>query len=167
MLISSVLDEFNLDNLQNYQGKVFLDIQGYGRDRNDFGQKKLWEPNDNIFANIFCLKGTKEELKNIPSKYIQKQKKKILIITNGEYGSEIFSFGKHYLIKPLSIIVCKNTIGAGDTFMANFVIRFLRTTNVLDSAKYATSKTSIFLKSKIYIMKAISSRKRLVVVKGA
>jgi len=37
LLISSVLDEFDLANLFTFKGKVFLDIQGYVRNGKDFG----------------------------------------------------------------------------------------------------------------------------------
>ena len=145
LLISSVLNEFDLAELPNYRGKVFFDIQGYVRNGNDFGKKKLWKPNENIFANIFCLKGTKEELQNIPKQYLETQKQKVLLITKGKLGCEIFAFGKRYNIKPSKVVASKNTIGAGDTFFAYFVSRFAKTAKVLDSAKYAIKKTSLFL----------------------
>lgn len=145
LLISSVLDEFDLTNLSTFRGKVFLDVQGYVRNGNNFGKKKIWKPSKVVFANIFCLKGTKEELQNIPKQYVETQKQKVLLITKGKLGCEIFAFGKRYNIKPSKIVASKNTIGAGDTFFAYFVSRFAKTAKVLDSAKYAIEKTSLFL----------------------
>ena len=145
LLISSVLNEFDLANLSTFKGKTFLDVQGYVRNGNDFGKKKIWKPSKVVFANIFCLKGTKEELQNIPKKYVETQKQKVLLITKGKLGCEIFAFGKRYNIKPSKVVASKNTIGAGDTFFAYFVSRFAKTAKVLDSAKYAIKKTSLFL----------------------
>ncbi|MBI3334951.1 MAG: hypothetical protein HY001_00425 [Candidatus Portnoybacteria bacterium] len=145
LLISSVLNEFNLANLPTFKGKIFFDVQGYVRNGNDFGRKKLWKPSKEILANIFCLKGTKEELQNIPKQYIEAQKQKILLITKGKLGCEIFAFAKRYIVKPSKVIASKNTIGAGDTFFAYFVSCFAKTANVLDSAKYAVKRTSAFL----------------------
>ena len=145
LLISSVLNELDLAKHPNYRGKVFFDIQGYVRNGNDFGKKKLWKPNEKIFANIFCLKGTKEEVQNIPRQYVEAQKQKVLLITKGKLGCEIFAFGKRYNIKPSKVVASKNTIGAGDTFFAYFVSRFAKTAKILDSAKYAVKKTSLFL----------------------
>ena len=147
LLISSVLREFNLTELPDYQGRVFFDVQGYVRDGNYFGKKKLWKPNKNIFSSIFCLKGTREELRSIPAQYIKIQKQKILIITDGKKGGEIFARGKRYFFRPSQIIITGNTIGAGDTFMANFVWRFIKTGKFFDSAQYAGEKTSAFLSS--------------------
>lgn len=42
----------------------------------------------------------------------------------------------------------QNTIGAGDTLFANFVVQFLKTDNAPGSIKYAVDKTSEFLYSK-------------------
>ncbi|MFH0712726.1 MAG: PfkB family carbohydrate kinase [Candidatus Jorgensenbacteria bacterium] len=145
LLISSVLDEFDLMNLSTFKGRVFLDVQGYVRNGDDFGKKKFWKPNKEVFANIFCLKGTKEELQNMPKQYVEAQKQKLLLITDGKLGCEIFAFGKRHTIKPSKIITSKNTIGAGDTFFAYFVLRYAKTAKVLDSAKYAVKKTSAFL----------------------
>jgi hypothetical protein len=145
LIISSVLNEFNLLELSNYQGRVFLDIQGYVRDGNSFGKKKLWKPKEGTFNNIFCLKGTREEWQNIPAQYFEIQKQKILIITDGKEGCEVFAFGKRYLVRPPKILALKNTIGAGDTFFAYFVSCLIKTESPLYSAKYATKKTSTFL----------------------
>ncbi len=145
LLISSVLDEFSLGDLADFKGKTFLDIQGYVRDGGDFGKKKLWKPRQEIFKSIFCLKGTQEELRKIPAEYRQAQKRKILLVTKGKRGCEVFAFGKRYSIRPSKVITGKSTIGAGDTFFAYFVSCFMKTKNVLSSAKYAVKKTSEFL----------------------
>lgn len=145
LIISTILDEFNLDSLPLFRGKVFLDVQGYVRNGNDFGKKKTWKPRQEIFESIFCLKGTKEELKNIPLKFLKQQKQKILIVTNGKKGCEVFASGKRYIIKPTKIIKVKNTIGAGDTFFAFFVMQFIKTEKLLESVNFAVNKTSNFL----------------------
>jgi len=145
LIISSLLDEYDLAKLPTFKGKVFLDIQGYVRNGKDFGKKKIWKPDKEIFANIFCLKGTKEEMQNLPTQYIQQQKQKLLLITNGKHGCEVFAFGKRFVIKPSKVVKSKDTIGAGDTFFAYFISRFAKTENTLGSARYAINKTSQFL----------------------
>lgn len=149
LLISSVLDEFNLEQLHAFKGLVFLDIQGYVRSKGSFGQKKNWRPNEMIFSNIFCLKATREELKYIPSKYIKEQKQKILLVTKGRFGCDVFYFGKKFAIKPEKIIKINNAVGAGDTFFAYFISKYIKTYNVIASVKYATARVSIFLEKNI------------------
>jgi len=145
IMISTILDDFKLMNLADYSGKVLIDVQGYTRDGNDFGKKKLWQPDPDIFANIFCLKGTEQELENVSKEYIKKQKQKILLITKGVRGCEAFVFGERYMIKPEQVVQTENTIGAGDTFFAYFVVQFIKTEDARASLKYATRKTSEFL----------------------
>ena len=40
LVVSTVLDEIDLTNIAGFRGTIFLDIQGYVRDGNNFGQKK-------------------------------------------------------------------------------------------------------------------------------
>lgn len=147
LIISSLLDEFELSNLSRFKGKTFLDIQGYVRNGSNFGKKRYWRPNKEIFTTIFCLKGTREELNYIPTSYIKKQKKKILLTTNSKYGCEVFAFGKRSVFRPSKVINGENTIGAGDTFFAYFVSRFAKTDDAFDAVKYAMNRTSSFLSS--------------------
>lgn len=148
LVISTLLDEYNLDGASDFSGKIFLDIQGYVREGKNFGKKKKWKPLSNVIKNIFCLKGTDEELKYIPREFLEKQKQKILIRTRGRLGCEVFTEGQRYRITPLSIVDAENTIGAGDAFFAYFISEFIRSNSAYQSAQYATEKTSKFLKSK-------------------
>lgn len=43
-VISTVLDEYKLDNINQFSGKVFLDVQGYVRNGKDFGKKRNGNP---------------------------------------------------------------------------------------------------------------------------
>lgn len=147
LIISSVLDEFDISNLYTFNGKIFLDVQGYVRNGKDFGKKKPWKPRKEVFENIFCLKGTKEEIKHVSAQLIKRQKRKILLITNGKRGCEVFAYGKRYLVRPQKVVSTNNTIGAGDSFFAYFVAQFIKTGNILYSVKYATKETSSFLQS--------------------
>lgn len=148
LIISTVLDEFDLNNLSTYRGQVFMDIQGYVRNGDDFGKKKLWQSSDETNAKIFCLKGTAEEVQYLPKKVKQTQKKKVLIITKGRRGCEVFALGKRYIVIPPQVVTGVDTIGAGDTFFAYFILCYINTTNARESAKYAVQKTMAFLASR-------------------
>lgn len=145
LMISTILDDFDLKGIQKYEGRAFLDIQGYVRDGEDFGKKKNWNPGEKISNSIFCAKGTKEEASYLSAEFVSSQKEKLLIITDGERGCDVFAFGGKYKIKPAKIIKSENTIGAGDTFFAYFISRFIESSDPLESAQYAAQKTSEFL----------------------
>lgn len=143
VLISTITDEWILDNTIPKSAKIFLDIQGYLRifDKdNDFYKKSFWE-------NIYCLKGTENEINNLPEQLIKKQKEKILIITKNKKGCSVFDHGKQYDFSTKEVRA-ENTIGAGDTFLANFFIKYIKTNNLEKSSKFAIKKTSQFLKEK-------------------
>ncbi len=148
LLISTLLDEVVLRGFSQYKGKIFLDIQGYVRNGNDFGKKKKWLPSSEITKSIFCMKGTAEEVSMVPTDIVELQKKNVLLITKGSEGSELYAFDKRYVIKPTQKIDPKNTIGAGDTFFAYFTIAMIQTSNALQSARSAAQKTSDFLVGK-------------------
>lgn len=148
LLISSLLDEFNLNNISDYSGKVFLDAQGFVRNGKDFGKKKFWDVSEKTMNSIFCLKTTEEEVKYLSKDFINQQKSKVLMITKGKKGCEVFIKNKKYTIKPQQIIAPPNTIGAGDTFFSSFVANFIRTDDILSSVNYGMLKTSEFLKTK-------------------
>lgn len=148
LLISTILDEFNLSGINSFKGKVFLDIQGYVRDGEEFGRKKYWKMSQEITSSIFCLKGTEEEITCLPSSFVEVQKQKILLVTKGRLGCKIYAFGKETVIKPNVVVKTTETIGAGDYFFSSFLIQFMKTKNPLISAKYAIENTSQFLLSK-------------------
>jgi len=148
IIISTILDEFDLTNINKYDGKIFIDIQGYVRDGSKFGKKKHWSPIKKNWKYFECLKGTSQEMKYVPQELFNQQKKKLLIITNANKGSIIYAYGRRYNITQKNIIFTKDTVGAGDSFFAAFISKYTKTANPKESAEYATKKTSEFLKAK-------------------
>jgi len=151
LLISTLLNEFDLNGISSFKGKVFLDLQGYVRNGQDFGKKKYWNIPDEVASSIFCLKGTEKEMRYFPKSFLKSQKQKILLITKGKSGCEIFAFGKKKSIKPPIIVENTEMIGAGDYFFACFLIYFLKTKAPFISGRYATEKTLNFPLSKLKI----------------
>jgi len=152
-LISTILDEFNLNGINTFKGKVFLDVQGYVRNGQDFGKKKHWKLPKEVASSIFCLKGTKREMRYLPKSFLKSQKKKILLITNRKSGCDVYAFEKKKSIRPSKTIEAPETIGAGDYFFADFLIHFLRTKDPFMSAKVAVNNTTKFLLQKTYANK--------------
>lgn len=145
-IVSTLLDEWSLDNAKDYKGKLFVDIQGYVRDGSAFGKKRDWNEVREIAPYIFCLKGNDIEIPHIPSEVLEHQKRRLLIITKDKRGVDIFYKGKRFIYTPSQIVKPKHTIGAGDTWFANFVYQFLKTEDIEESARFALNQTSKFLK---------------------
>lgn len=148
LLISPILNEFSLTNINDYKGKVFLDAQGFTREAGELGKKKNWNTSEEIENSIFCLKIADYELPYVSSSFVDKQKAKILLLTHGSKGCTLYAFGRSFSVKPNEIIKTEETLGAGDTFFANFTVKYIETLDTLGSAKFATNKTIKFLKSK-------------------
>lgn len=148
LVVSPIFDEFRLHSPSLFRGKIFLDVQGYVRNARYFGRKKNWKPGEELADSIFCLKVSLEELKYISKNIIKKQKNKILILTKGKGGIELFAFGKKYTIKAPKIVKTKNTIGAGDTFFAYFISGLIKSYDLKKASFYASLKTAEFLTMK-------------------
>ena len=154
LVVSTILDEVSLDALSSYTGKLFLDVQGYVRDGKEFGKKKEWEPTNAVSESIFAIKATEQELKYIPAELVaclrrqEAQKKKLLLVTKGEKGCDVYSCGKEYSVVPSRAVKAKDTIGAGDTFFGSFIAEFLKTGNPELSAQVAQKTVEKFLQQK-------------------
>lgn len=149
-IVSTLLDEWDLTDADQYRGKLFVDVQGYVRDGSAFGKKKSWQGVEDVAPNIFCLKGNSIEINMLPPEVVSDQKsKRMLITTRGKDGVEIFYQGQKLDIRPREVIKPKDTVGAGDTFFANFVYQFIKTGSTRKSAGFALQKTSEFLKLQI------------------
>ena len=96
----------------------------------------------------FCIKASESELACLPEDFINDQKKRCLIITKGEKGSEIFLKYKKYTIRPNRTIKAIDTTGAGDTFIAYLISSYLKSGNLIEGAMYASEKTIKFLEQK-------------------
>lgn len=149
ILISTIGKEWIFNNQPKKQAEIFLDIQGYVRNLNFLGGKAFF--NAPFLKNIFCLKGTEEELKFLPKKIIKDQKNKCLIVTRGNDGSVIYYKNKKFVFKPLKKIRTASTIGVGDTFFASFVLNFIESNgNIIKSGQTATNDAANFLSKTSY-----------------
>lgn len=146
IIISTILDEISLERVNEFKGKIFLDVQGFVRDGKNFGKKKFWNPGN---ATLYCVKATAEELTFLPEEFIENQKKSLLLITKGKEGSTLYVNNNQIDMSPETIVNPKNTIGAGDTLFGYFVGQLIKNTPPDEALRYATVKTSLFLSSKI------------------
>ncbi len=146
VLISTLLNEIDLCKFCAFEN-LFLDAQGYLRNSTgDFGSKTLYKMPENFKPKI--LKVTELESKYLTSDFISDQKSRILIITKGESGVDIYEnrIKKSFPVK--NKIKTKDTVGAGDTFFANFVINFIENKNTETAINFAQSAVEDFLLEK-------------------
>jgi sugar/nucleoside kinase (ribokinase family) len=148
VVVSTVLKEWELDKIERFQGKVFVDIQGYVRSGQDFGRKQVWQEATDFAEKIFCMKGTRQEVSFLPESVREDQKNRLLIATDGGNGLELFYEGKNFYVPAGEPIKPRDTIGAGDTFFGYFVAAMYKGADPENAAKHATEKTRDFLLKK-------------------
>ncbi len=146
VIVSTILDEWQLSN--PLPDKLFVDLQGYVRDGTDFGKKQPSKTINRMAGEIFCLKGTKEEVSCLSESALERQKRRLLLITDGDQGVELFYKGLSSSFSVNKISGLSNTIGAGDTFLAYFVASMFRGGAPKVATQYAIDQTSIFLRTK-------------------
>ncbi|KKR71896.1 MAG: hypothetical protein UU81_C0014G0005 [Microgenomates group bacterium GW2011_GWC1_41_8] len=144
-IVSTVLNEWNIEEVLKRHDKIIVDVQGYVRDPKNHGKKKIFHEMNNYANNIYCVKGTNEELSYLPKSFLTSQKKRVIIITKGNSGVELFVKGKKYQINVENIILSENTIGAGDYFLGMFAGNISRGNDEIQAAKSAVKATSDFL----------------------
>lgn len=140
-IISTIANEFKLTNIGKLHGMIAMDIQGYVRSCKN---RRLRIPTA-IAPRIAILKGTRKEIDRLNDRFIEAQKNRILLITKGNSGFEMFSQGQHYKFSGNPIIV-KDTIGAGDVFFGAFCYKYLEQGDVEEAAFYAHLRVEKFLR---------------------
>lgn len=144
-ILSTIIDEWVIKP-GNLPKRLCLDIQGYVRDGEDFGRKQLWSDGASLLGSIYCLKGTKQEIACLPREVLEDQKQRVLVVTDGERGAEIYYKGTLFRIPVAKIDNLIDTIGAGDTFFGHFVAAMFRGKPPEAAGIYAAKKTTQFLR---------------------
>ncbi len=143
-VVSSVLDEWHFSPSLQLPARLFIDIQGYTRIAGTFGTKHIWSDARN-YDDIYCLKGTKEEIEYLPSEVVESQKSRLLVITDGSHEVKIYCQGELLTLKVNSLTNISSTVGAGDTFFAHFIAGLYKGKGVKEAAELAIRRTTEFL----------------------
>ena len=145
-IISTVCNEWVLS--APLPDKLMVDLQGFVRDGSNFGKKTL-SPEINKFAGeIYCLKGTEEEVACLTKKAIERQKTRMLVITNGPKPVTLYVNNEKSMISVVAVENPKDTIGAGDSFFAYFAAGLHQGLMPSRAVRYANCKTAVFLQKK-------------------
>jgi hypothetical protein len=147
VIVSTVLNEWRFDEpLPPY---LFVDIQGFVRARNS-DKKQACPMLEQLAGKIYCLKGTKREIAMLSKEARDRQKQiGLLISTDGGQAVEIWSKGDRILAEPPKISrALPDTIGAGDTWLANFVAQLFAGRSVPDAASLSSQQMAKFLEAK-------------------
>lgn len=144
IIISTIGDEFSLNDIGKLHGTIALDIQGFARTTK---QKKV--NFRKMLTKIAILKATQSELKILKTADIRDQKKRILLVTGGSLGFEVFTGNRRYRFTSKKIEI-SNTIGAGDVLLTAFLVTFLRTNNPEVAGSFALDYVTKFIETKLY-----------------
>lgn len=144
-LVSTLFQEWDPEVIAAGCDEMFLDVQGFVRSAGSFGKKQTWDRFDGEWIRkILVLKATEEELQYLPTRSVEDQKRRVLLITKGKAGGTAYVGGDVFEFVPPRIVTFKNTLGAGDTFLATVVEHLIRGVTV-DRAVSAGMEATIRL----------------------
>lgn len=144
-IISTIGNEFPIEQWKLLHGALVVDFQGYVRDAQ--GRGTLVNIPSSIARRIAIAKVTAAELSCLSTPFVKSQKQRILIVTHGAAGFEIFYRGKRYEFTAKGR-VSPDAIGAGDTLLTAFAMEWLKTRNITKSALAAQNVVEHFLANK-------------------
>lgn len=145
VILSTVLNEWDMFSIKKWPAHLFVDLQGFVRNGSNFGQKQQWDEIGLFDSKIFCLKGTREEFEYIPKCVLEQQKQRMMVITDGSESIELFYRGRPFRIPVQRMIGLKNTIGAGDTLIACLVAAMYKGNNPVEAVLHSSKMTARFL----------------------
>lgn len=145
-IVSTIENEFSIERFRLLHGIIAIDLQGYVRNARAFG----------ILANIPTSIARRVKIAQVPASelsylepaFIASQKQRILIITHGADGFEVFYQKKRYNFSTIKRTISSDTIGAGDTLLTAFVVEWLKTRNILKASREAQNVVESFLRRK-------------------
>ena len=136
------------------KGKISLDIQGFLR-KIEKGEVKSvdWGEKDEGLAYVNILKTDETEAKILSGKdNIKKAAEKLsaygideIIITLGSKGSLIYSEEKFYSIPSFPAKKIVDATGCGDTYMAGYIYKRLKSSDINESGRFAAATASLKL----------------------
>lgn len=149
-IISTLLREWNPQAIAKMCSEIYLDVQGFVREPNTPGHKRMWDAfQGDWIKKVCCLKATETELPYLPTKSVEDQKTRMLLVTKGSDGADVFVGGRHFALRPPRVVASVDTIGAGDTFFANVVARMILGDTPETAVIVALEETSRFLERKV------------------
>lgn len=149
-IISPLLDEFDLIQVEKIHSTIAVDVAGYTR-AGKWGQgiQDVPTPPPHIREKIEILKANDREYACLGDDWTDEQKKhRILLLTHGKDGLDLWDKGiqTHFEAPDAQP---KNVLGSGDTFITAFVISYLTHKSAKKACEEATQEVKELFLEKI------------------
>ena len=133
------------------EGKISLDVQGHLRTIEKGTVKFGWDGSYEVFEYVDILKANEFEALAISGeKAVEKAAERIseygieeIIITRGRNGSVIYYRNELYAFPIFQAEDMVDVTGAGDTYMAGYLCKRLRFTDIREAGEFATAMASL------------------------
>ena len=103
-----------------------------------------WNCHPQDLDNVITLKVNERESCYVPKRILDLFRSRILLVTHGQNGVEVWENDKRYVIKG-NPVTTSDTLGAGDTFFGSFVAEYLKLGNAKPAVEAAVTVAEQFL----------------------
>jgi hypothetical protein len=146
VVLSPILDEIDLRQLNERDCRIFLDAQGYFRTKGS-DRLRRWICSPRLVRNVLVLKVNQPESSHVSEEILALFRSRVLLITRGREGVEIWDHGRRRVVRGHPV-KSSNTLGAGDVFFGSFVATYMRSGDVLSAGRLAVQKAEELLERK-------------------
>ena len=152
--IANEIKYSTINTLQSRTGIISIDIQGFIRRFRSNGDMILGNiHNTEFLIGVEVLKASQEELKAATgtedlgksTRQIRKKGVKIVIVTKGIEGSNMYLQKRSYKIPSFRTNPIKDRTGAGDVYMGSFLAEYIRDRDPVWCASVGSSAASFII----------------------
>ncbi|MBS7247648.1 MAG: PfkB family carbohydrate kinase [Candidatus Jordarchaeales archaeon] len=164
VLLSPVAGELNHEFVENTSSHCMrrgnllaADLQGFTRTFSEDGDMAFKRPEKRFLSSFDVIKGSEREVKSIVEcDYIDEALiqiaqlgPKVVIATLGEKGALAFYKDEFFRVYPLKPVMVVDPTGAGDAFIAAFLIGYAWSMSLEDCLKLACSAATCVVERKL------------------
>ncbi|HLJ68885.1 MAG TPA: PfkB family carbohydrate kinase [Chloroflexota bacterium] len=149
VLLSPVIGEINPSAVPAAEGWIAIDLQGFVRSpgRPTDEAAGPFEISD-LLARTAVVKSNATELARLTERSRRALDRTLVLETMGSQGVKIYDHGRLSIVESFPVET-SNTIGAGDTFLAAFVVSILRGADTIEAATAAARFTEAMLRERL------------------
>jgi hypothetical protein len=149
VVLSPVMREIDPNCVPPTSGLLVVDLQGFVREPGRLsGEARRQVDLTELLARADAVKGADAEIALLDASSRAALDRTLLVITRGKQGAVVRVGGRAYEV-PAHVVPARNTIGAGDTFLAAFTVEMVRHGEPVRAATKAARFTEQFLSERM------------------
>lgn len=148
VILSPIMREIDPDSVPEVEGLLAIDLQGFVRAPDHAGVAPSPVDLTGLLPRVHVVKAAEAELRSLTPESLDSLDGAIVLLTMGERGALIREYSQETFV-PARAVPAPYTVGAGDTFLAAFVLSYLEARDPIQAAKSAARFTEGVLSERV------------------